>query len=143
MTTLAERMKTAMGAKGCTLTELARAAGVKPPSVSDWLSGKTKTLKAATAFRAARFLNVSELWLIEGKGSMRNYATDGHRSDQQKCESEVAPYVATLSPRDLPFPLKEIIDIAKTMSRDAQIMLLERAQILAQQYPAAKANRSN
>lgn len=68
MKTLAERVKEAMDAKPCSGTELASASGVKPPSVSDWLSGKTKTLKSATALRASRFLGVNMTWLTEGVG---------------------------------------------------------------------------
>lgn len=72
-TALADRIRKAMADKeGCTLSSLATAAGVKPPSVSDWLNGKTKTLKAATAHRAAAYLGVTFLWLTEGRGPMRN-----------------------------------------------------------------------
>ena len=71
MTTLASRVSEAMAERGCSLTELANAAGAKPPFVSDWLNGKTQTLKLSTAFNAARFLGVEALWLDEGKGPRR------------------------------------------------------------------------
>lgn len=71
MTTLASRVSEAMAERGCSLTELANAAGAKPPSVSDWLNGKTQTLKLSTALNAARFLGVEALWLAEGKGPRR------------------------------------------------------------------------
>lgn len=68
MGTLAERVAEAINDAGCSITELAIAAGVKSPSVSDWLNGKTRTLKSAPALRAAKFLKVEVLWLTEGKG---------------------------------------------------------------------------
>lgn len=71
MNTLASRVRKAVDERNCKLIDLANAAGVKPPSVSDWLNGTTKTLKSATALRAAQFLGVSVLWLTEGVGPMR------------------------------------------------------------------------
>jgi len=71
MSTLADRVKLAMAEKGCTLTELAAAAGVRPPSVSDWINGKTRSLKSAPAWRASKFLGVEHQWLTEGIGTMR------------------------------------------------------------------------
>ena len=71
MTTLAQRVIRAVNEKACSLSELAAAAGVKPPSVTDWTNGKTKKLQAAPAHRAAKFLGVNFLWLTEGKGPMR------------------------------------------------------------------------
>jgi len=71
MKTLGQRIYEAMVDKGCSVTELANAAGVKPPSVSDWLNGKTKSLKAAPAHKAASYLGVSIQWLTEGKGEKK------------------------------------------------------------------------
>lgn len=68
MSTLAERIHETLQESGSIAADLARACGVKPPSVSAWLSGETKSLKASTAIRAAEFLGVSQLWLTEGKG---------------------------------------------------------------------------
>lgn len=68
METLAERLRYALNETGRKQVELVAACGVKPASVSDWLSGKTKSLKAVTARRAASFLGVSLLWLTEGRG---------------------------------------------------------------------------
>jgi transcriptional regulator with XRE-family HTH domain len=52
-------------------SDLARACGVKQPSVHAWLSGRTKTLKAATLLKAAKYLGVTPRWLAEGFGPMR------------------------------------------------------------------------
>lgn len=71
MSTLKERMHEALNESGKNQSELAHACGVKPPSVNDWFSGKTLSLKAATAHRAAAFLGVNPLWLSEGRGPKR------------------------------------------------------------------------
>lgn len=69
---LADRLKEAMkGPPAITAAELARACGVKQPSVSDWLSGRTKQLRGANLHRAAAKLGVSVIWLAEGRGPMK------------------------------------------------------------------------
>jgi transcriptional regulator with XRE-family HTH domain len=47
---------------------IARASGVKPPSVTDWLNGKTKSLDAQTAHRAAQLFGCDPTWLAVGVG---------------------------------------------------------------------------
>lgn len=49
--------------------EIARAAGVKQPSVADWFNGKTVRLKLAPAVGAARLWQCDPAWLGEGIGS--------------------------------------------------------------------------
>lgn len=71
MSTLADRIQEALDDTGAIAADLARACGVKPPSVSAWLSGDTKSLKSSTAIRAAEFLKVNQLWLTEGRGPKR------------------------------------------------------------------------
>lgn len=71
MNTLSERVAAALAESGHTQAELAAACGLKGASVNDWLSGKTRTLKAASAHRAASFLGVNILWLTEGRGPMK------------------------------------------------------------------------
>ncbi|WP_025517557.1 helix-turn-helix domain-containing protein [Bordetella trematum] len=66
MSTLAERLREALDEAGVKQVELARAAGIKPPSVADWLNGKTKNIKGANLVSVAQFLNVSEAWLADG-----------------------------------------------------------------------------
>lgn len=72
MKTLAERLTEALAASGHTKAELARACGVAAPSVNDWFSGKTKSLKGTSLIRASNFLGVRSLWLAEGKGPRTN-----------------------------------------------------------------------
>jgi len=49
---------------------LARAAGVKQPSVTDWFKGRTVSLKGDTLLRAAKYLRVRPEWLESGAGPM-------------------------------------------------------------------------
>lgn len=76
MKTLAERVAALMADTNETPTSMAAIAGVKPPSVIDWLNGKTKTLKAGPAMRLAAHFGVRMLWLTEGVGMMREDDSD-------------------------------------------------------------------
>lgn len=53
-----------------TQADLARATGAKPPSVNAWFSGETKTMKGATAAKAAQVYGCNVLWLSDGIGPM-------------------------------------------------------------------------
>ncbi len=71
MKTLANRLRYAMEVlppKKVKGVELARAVGVKPPSVSDWLSGKSKTMEGENLLKVAKYLGISPIWLATGKG---------------------------------------------------------------------------
>ncbi|MDC4558784.1 LexA family transcriptional regulator [Acinetobacter baumannii] len=79
MNTLAERLRYAMEvlpSKKIKGVELARAVGVKPPSVSDWLSGKSKTMEGENLLRASKFLNVNPSWLASGSGEIQASTKD-------------------------------------------------------------------
>lgn len=75
MKTLAERLRYAMEVlppKKIKGVDLARAVGVKPPSVSDWLSGKSKTMEGENLLKTSKFLDVSASWLATGNGSPKD-----------------------------------------------------------------------
>ena len=83
-TTLSERLREAMaGPPKVTGIQLAKACKVAAASVSDWLSGKSKTMEANNLLAAARLLNVDPEWLANGVG------VKGHfwkRVEQQPAE---------------------------------------------------------
>lgn len=68
MSHLSERMQMLMRRKNLSNADLAKAAGIKPSSVSAWLDGKSKGLKAETALQLSKSLNISLTWLVTGKG---------------------------------------------------------------------------
>lgn len=72
MSTLKERLEIAMrGPPKVSSADLARACGIRPPSVSAWISGDTKSIKGDNLLNAARALNVRPEWLSKGILPMR------------------------------------------------------------------------
>ena len=67
---LSDRLKIAMQFSGLSQADLARACGVKPPSIHGWLSGKSKFLRGENLLSAAAALGVSQKWLATGLGAM-------------------------------------------------------------------------
>jgi hypothetical protein len=66
---LAERIKVAMGDMGN--AEFARACGVASASVTFWLSGDTKSLKAETAAKMEKVTGYRSAWIVTGLGPRR------------------------------------------------------------------------
>lgn len=82
MTTLAERLEILFKAKPeAKPAELARACGIKQPSVSGWMSGKTKQLEATNAIRAAAYFGVHTWWLATGEGPI--WLAEGEQDPHQ------------------------------------------------------------
>jgi len=73
MKTLADRLDVAVSQTPVRIrkSELARVAGVKPPSVSDWFNGRTKMLDGDHLLKVAAYLNVRPEWLATGRLPMR------------------------------------------------------------------------
>ena len=79
MNTLAERLRLAMESatpKKIKGVALAKAVGVTPTSVSDWLTSKSKTMEGENLLKAAKFLDVNPMWLANGTGDMRSQKTN-------------------------------------------------------------------
>lgn len=66
----AHRQSIAKPDERVTKAALARAAGVKPPSVAEWFTGDTKSLSAEACQQAAAYLGVRPEWLAAGRGPM-------------------------------------------------------------------------
>lgn len=126
MNTLRERIHQAMTDAHLSQAQLARACGVSAPSVNDWLSGKTKTLKGSTAVRAAACLGVSPLWLTEGRGPQK----------ERSVSEPQTPYVNTLS-TERERTIAEIVDLLKTMGDRGLAVVLDKAKDMAKEYPKA------
>ena len=73
--TLKDRLAEAMaGPPKLTQAALARAVGVKQPTVNDWLSGKSKTIRGPILVRVAAHLGVNADWLATGRGPRVHHA---------------------------------------------------------------------
>ncbi|MCH7389532.1 LexA family protein [Acinetobacter dispersus] len=97
MKTLAERLRYAMEVlppKKIKGVDLARAVGVKPPSVSDWLSGKSKTMEGENLIKASKFLGVSASWLASGTGR----PTPNKPENADICLNNTVPISARMAP---------------------------------------------
>jgi transcriptional regulator with XRE-family HTH domain len=69
MKTWNERLVESMNAAGISGGELARRIGVAQPSVFDWTTGATKSLRTNNLVKVADALGVSPDWLATGKGA--------------------------------------------------------------------------
>ena len=67
MKTWNERLTDRMKELGLREADLARACGVKPPSVHYWITGKTKKIEGENLLLAAKALRVDPEWLRTGK----------------------------------------------------------------------------
>ena len=137
MNTLAQRIQQAIDEKGCKLIDLAVAAGVKAPSVSAWLSGDTRTMKSATAIRAARFLDVNIAWLTEGIGPMRN-ATP---ASSGRVRESASPAYATAHVTQHSPEIEIVVSLMREMSKQNRLRVVGYVQGLTENHQAPpKAN---
>lgn len=114
MTTLQERLKLAMsGPPKITQASLARACGVRAPSVNDWLSGKTKTIEGQNLLAAADFLKVLPMWLATGKGPMRK--ASGSETSVGSTETCVVSINSRRKSQDSNFITIPQLDVAGSM----------------------------
>jgi phage repressor protein C with HTH and peptisase S24 domain len=114
MRTLQERLKLAMaGPPKVTQAALARACGIRAPSVNDWTSGKTKTIEGENLLIAADYLKVLPMWLATGKGPMRK-GSDGEVQPVSK-ESNVVPIDSRRKSQDPSFITIPQLDVAGSM----------------------------
>jgi transcriptional regulator with XRE-family HTH domain len=103
-TTLAERLIKAMnGPPKVSGVALARACNISGASVSDWRSGKTKTIEGSNLIAAADKLKVRAKWLADGIGPMRadTYAAPEHQANE--------PVVALMPQRKLDKLTEELL----------------------------------
>jgi SOS-response transcriptional repressor LexA len=73
LSTLAERLKAARKSRGISQVELAKAVGIKQPTVASLESGRSANSKLLP--QIAGFLRVPYLWLLSGTGDMNTINT--------------------------------------------------------------------
>lgn len=96
MNTLAERIRLLIKEVDNSPTKLAAIAGVAAPSVSDWLNGKTRSLKAKPALLVSEHFKVNQKWLTEGVGPMRDLSPSSN-TQTASTQAESAPQLINLS----------------------------------------------
>jgi transcriptional regulator with XRE-family HTH domain len=97
--TLKERLEIAMrGPPRVRAIDLARACNVRPPSVSDWLTGKTKRLEGANLLNAAKRLGVTPEWLATGKGPRYLNAPGSKTADNLTANRQTESQPLTIDP---------------------------------------------
>lgn len=69
--TLAERLTLALSASNLRKSDIARSCSISPASVSDWFSGKSKSIKSINLPKVAKLLGVSSTWLATGIGPIK------------------------------------------------------------------------
>ncbi len=79
MNTWQTRLKYAIEMRAVTKLSLARHVGIKAPSVSAWLSSKSKTMSAEHGIAVCEFLGITQEWLFLGKGSMDEFKNDTYK----------------------------------------------------------------
>lgn len=125
MSNLAERLRARLAETGLKQNELAKRAGVRPPSVAQWLNGRTKNIKGMALNNAAAALQVNPLWLAEGVGpKLPTAPPEPARSAQEPTPTYEAPAVATA------------LQILRALPEAAQVEALAYLQYLAQKHGA-------
>ena len=83
--TFSERLIDAMdnGPHKISGTALAKKCRVAQPSVSDWRSGKSKSMGAEALIEACDLLGVNPRWLATGKGPKRPAAANGNNTTEE------------------------------------------------------------
>ena len=138
-TTLAERLREAMnGPPKRTGADLARACNIKQPSVSDWLSGKSRSIDGSNLIDAAEFLGVNAKWLIKGVGLMRPGAATGTATSAHIATHTDAPAIYHATPVASVDPwLSEGTDILRRLDpADRRAAVLQLRVFVAQLGPA-------
>lgn len=83
-----DRITQAIGQSGQSKSAIAKACGVQPSAVSQWLSGDTKAPTAERLLKLARATGVSYTWLIDGKGSMTDSSQAARRHEIELHDAE-------------------------------------------------------
>lgn len=124
MKTLSERLQFALGRNpDLSQAGLAKACDVRPPSVTDWLSGRTKKMEGANLLMAAQFLDVNPWWLATGKGPVARSGADvgSAGAEQRPLEAPELKRLSTL--------LTELIELVMSSDEEGQSRVLEAARI--------------
>ncbi|UJS26255.1 helix-turn-helix domain-containing protein [Thiothrix winogradskyi] len=90
MERIADRIKKARIAANLKKIEISRRVGVSAPTVSDWESGKIKSIEGENLMRLSRVLGVSPEWLLTGRDG-GNLAPLEHPSPPDQASNDESP----------------------------------------------------
>lgn len=110
MKTLIERASYLLGLVGNSPTELAKIAGVKPPSVSDWLNGKTKSLSIEPATKLARRFGLNPLWVSKGISPMKDLSPSSNTKPSESSAESTGNVIAIHPDDELPDGMISIME---------------------------------
>ena len=117
-TTLKERVRAAMaGPPVVRGKDLASHCGCTAASVSDWRSGKSKSIEGQNLVRAADYLKVRAKWLAEGIGPMR----DGQAVDKPQVNE---PRVQYLPPAKQDRMTTELLELFGRLDKTGKVECL-------------------
>ena len=117
MDTLSDRLKKALAAADISQRQLAKMIGVSPATINLLLNGTTKTLKAATANKAAAALDVSARWLAEGVGEMKSLVSAVQEEAQSDDYIEIPEYEIKVGAGSKDFYYQVVTDNKKAYYR--------------------------
>jgi transcriptional regulator with XRE-family HTH domain len=143
MKTLDQRIRLLMKESGLGVSEIAAIAGVKPPSVSDWLNGKTKTLKAGPAVHLSKYFKINSLWLTEDAGPMRDKpAQDKGTAEQDHQDAPPSIPILPVAPSKRDVALAEVGRLAGLLDDAGLHRLIERASVLLENHALASTKQT-
>lgn len=105
-----ERIQQAIAESGQSKSAIAKACGVNPSAVTQWLNGDTKAPTAERLLKLARATRVSYTWMVEGKGPMHDGAQEpraGYGAANNELEfhdTEVVEGDSPLRPDEIELP---------------------------------------
>lgn len=109
-----DRLKHALQLADMKPAELARRCHVSTATVSDWRSGETKQLKAENADKICKVLNLSQSWLLHGKGEMTiNQDTAVKQVSESTAEYNLSPRLKAILPELDQEGLNKLDDLAE------------------------------
>lgn len=107
---------------------LAKIPNMTPQALSNLI--RRDSVRSEWDVHIADALGVSLLWLVYGQ--IGEYLTDSKVTELRARE-----------PEPLPFPLDQVVEAARMLNREGQLIAVGRLQEMARQYPKAKSNLSS
>lgn len=134
-----ERISLAIKESGQTKSAIAKACGVNPSAVTQWLNGDTKAPTAERLLKLARATRVSYTWLVEGKGLMHEAlepraGSSVDSNELQFYDTEIVEGNTPLSPDEVELPCFREVEFS---AGDGRTQVVENGG-LTMRFPLSK-----